>query len=138
MEGFTMQPVNCWAIVAAVVANFIVGGLWYSPALFVRGWLKMAGVDKATFDAGLPKALAGDLFTSVAVALGLNQVLRLSGAVDLVQGLVVAFWVWLAFVGLILLTSVTYEHRPLKFFAINAGYRLVSMLIMGAILAVWH
>ncbi len=26
--------VNIWAVLAAAVANFVIGGLWYSPALF--------------------------------------------------------------------------------------------------------
>src|SRR6185503_759357 len=65
-----MQPVaiNLWALLAAVVASFVVGGIWYSPLLFMRPWLAMAGVDKARFDAGLPKALVGDLIGSLLLA----------------------------------------------------------------------
>jgi hypothetical protein len=32
---------------------------------------------------------------------------------------------------------VTYEHKPFKYFAINAGFRLVAMMLMTAILTLW-
>jgi hypothetical protein len=135
-----MQPVtiNLWAILIAVVANFVIGGVWYSPLLFMRPWLAMAGVDKAAFDRGLPKALVGDLIGSLLMALVLVHAIRYAGAEDLGTGLFVTFWNWLGFVAVVLLGSVTYEHRPWRYFAINAGYRFVAMMAMGAILTVWR
>ena len=65
-------PINLYAIAAAVVANFVIGGLWYSPLLFVNPWLRMSGVEKRVFDAGLRQALLGDLFSAIAMALTLN------------------------------------------------------------------
>jgi len=32
---------------------------------------------------------------------------------------------------------VTYERKPVKLYLLNNGYQLVSILAMGAILAVW-
>jgi hypothetical protein len=130
-------PVNWFAIGASVLANFLVGGLWYSPLLFVNAWISMAGVDKQVFDAGLPKALLGDLCSAVAITLVLNQVIRWSGSIGIGSGLLVAFVVWIGFAASVLVPEVTYEHRPFAFFAITAGYRLVSFLVMGAILAAW-
>ena len=130
--------INWWAVLAAVVSNFVIGGVWYSPALFINPWLEMSGVAKSDFDSGLPKALIGDLFSSIAMALALDQVLRSMGTVDLGHGLFVAFLMWLGFVAATLLGSVTYEHRPVKYFAINAGYCLVTMVTMGAILTLWR
>jgi hypothetical protein len=130
--------INWWAILAAVVSNFVIGGAWYSPGLFVTPWLEMSGVDKSEFDSGLPKALVGDLASAVVMALVLDQLLRSSGAADLSHGLFVTFGVWLGFVVPVLLGSVTYEHRPFKFFAINAGYRLLTMMVMGSILMLWR
>jgi hypothetical protein len=82
---------NWWAILAAVISNFVIGGVWYSPALFIKSWLKMSGVAKSDFDSGLPKALVGDLFSSIAMALVLAYMLRSTGAADLGHGLFIAF-----------------------------------------------
>jgi len=130
--------INWWAILAAVVSSFIVGGVWYSPALFINQWLEMAGVEKAKFNSRLPRALIGDLIASIAMALILNQVLVLSGAVEFPNGLLVTFLLWLGFVASVLLSSVTYEQKPVRYFAINAGYRLVVMMIMGTVLTLWR
>jgi hypothetical protein len=130
-----LGPVNWFAVGASVVVSFVIGGLWYSPLLFVNAWLRISGVNKQVFDAGLPKALLGDLFSAVAIALALNQVIRWSGAAGVGGGILVALIVWVGFVATILLPQVTYEHRPFTFFAISAGYRLVVFLAMGVILS---
>jgi Protein of unknown function (DUF1761) len=131
-------PVNWLAIAVSVIANFVIGGLWYSPVLFVRPWLRMSGVDKPIFDAGLPKALLGDLFSAIVIAIVLNQVMRWSGAIGLASGLLVSVVVWVGFVASVLLTQVTYEHRPFAFFAISAGYRFVTLIAMGIVLSIWR
>ncbi|HXR86532.1 MAG TPA: DUF1761 domain-containing protein [Stellaceae bacterium] len=131
-------PINLWALLAAIVASFVVGGIWYSPLLFMRPWLAMAGVDKARFDAGLPKALIGDLIGSLILAFVLVHAIVYAGANDLGSGLFVTFWNWLGFVAVVLLGSVTYEHKPWRYYAINAGYRFVAMMVMGAILTLWR
>lgn len=131
-------PVNWFAVGASVIANFVIGGLWYSPPLFLNPWLKMVGVDKRVFDAGLPRALLGDLFAAIAIALVLNQVIRWSGGAGVGAGLLVALLVWVGFVASTLLAQVTHEHRPLAFFVISAGYRLTVLLAMGTILSAWR
>lgn len=131
-------PVNWLAIAVSVIGNFVIGGIWYSPLLFVKPWLKMSGVDKQMFDAGLPKALLADLFSAIAIALVLNQVMRWSGAIGLGSGLLVSVFVWVGFVASVLITQVTYERRPVAFFVISAGYRFVTLMAMGVILSIWR
>jgi hypothetical protein len=133
-----LGPVNWFAIAGAIVSTFVIGGLWYSPLLFVNSWLKMSGVDKRVFDAGLRKALLGDLLSAAATALVLNQVIRWSGTSGVGSGLLVALIVWVGFIASALLTQVTYEHRPPAYFAISSGYRLVTLEVMGAILSTWR
>jgi hypothetical protein len=130
--------INGWAVVAAVAANFVVGGLWYSPALFLKPWMRMAEVSKPVFDAGLPKALLGDFISACLIAITLAAAMRFANVEHLLGGLVIAFWLWLGLVATALLSSVTYEHRPWGFFAINAGYRLVTLMIMGVIFSLWR
>lgn len=129
--------INIWAILAATLSNFVIGGIWYSPLLFVKPWMKMAGVNASQMKAGMPRALIVDLFSSLIMAFVLLHAIRYAGASDLGQGLFITFWNWLGFVAVVLIGSVTYERCPFKYFAINAGYRFVSMMAMGAILTVW-
>jgi hypothetical protein len=45
----------------------------------------------------------------------------------------VGFWTWLGFVAVSTIGTVTFERKP----SLNNGYTLLSLLMMGAILAVW-
>ena len=129
-----LVPINVWGIVAAVLAAWVVAGLWYSPLLFIRPWAEMSGVDGTKFAAGLPQAIAVDLASFTVMALILDQVLHAWGAPTIVSAVLCTFLLWLGFVAVALLHSVTYEHRAPHYYAINAGYRLVSMTAMGVVL----
>lgn len=47
----------------------------------------------------------------------------------------VGFWFWLGFIAVTTLSQVIYENRPMQLFVINNGFRLLSLVIMGAIVA---
>lgn len=48
-----MPEVDWVAVIAATVATFIVGGLWYSPLLFASSWQNESGVPQE--QPGAPK-----------------------------------------------------------------------------------
>lgn len=54
-----------------------------------------------------------------------------------VAGLQAAFWSWLGFVAPVTLGSVLWDGKPWKLWGINAGYFLVTLLVMGLILGYW-
>jgi Protein of unknown function (DUF1761) len=35
-----VQYVNWLAVIAAALSSFLLGGLWYSPAVFGRAWMR--------------------------------------------------------------------------------------------------
>jgi len=125
------------AIIGATVARMAVGALWYSPPLFVKPWMAMAGISDQQMKEGMGKAIGLDLLGSFIMAFVLVHAIRYAGATTALQGLAVGFLNWLGFVATILIGSVTYERKPFKYFLINGGYQLVSIMAMGAILAVW-
>ena len=129
-------PISVWGVGAAVIAAWVLAAVWYSPLLFIRSWGTLSGVDGAKFNAGLPRAIAVDLVTFLIMSLMLDQVLQAWGALTIVSAMLCTTLLWLGFVAVVLIHSVTYEQRALRYYAINAGYRLVSMLAMGVILTV--
>ena len=34
---------NIWAVLVAALSTFLIGGLWYSPALFGKVWMRENG-----------------------------------------------------------------------------------------------
>jgi hypothetical protein len=124
-------------ILVAAIAKMALGALWYSKALFLKPWIRMSGMTEAQVKQGLPKALGVDFIGSFLLALVLFHTIRWSGAHAVLEGLFVGFLNWLGFVAVATVSAVTYERKPVKLYLLNNGYQSVSILAMGAILAVW-
>jgi Protein of unknown function (DUF1761) len=129
--------VDYWAVLVAAIVRIALGALWYSPFLFAKSWQELAGISKLEMKARLPKALIVDIIGSVVMAFVLVHAIRYAGAATIAQGAVVGFFNWLGFIAVTMLGLVFYENRPFKLFLINNGFLLLSLLVMGAILAVW-
>jgi hypothetical protein len=138
MQQFPIHiAMNVWAILTAAVAKFLLGWLWYAPFLFGKAWQRLTGCTPEDMKARLPKAIAGDLLTSVIMAFVLVHAVRYAGATTPAQGSAVGFLNWLGFVFVATFIPVLYEGRPFKLFLINNGFHLLGLMLMGAIIAVW-
>ena len=134
MHGF---DVNWLAVLCASVLKFVIGGVWYAPPVFGPRWGAIVGVSPEAFKARMIQAMVADLVSSFVLAWVLANVLKFTGAVGWIPGARVAFFLWLGFVATTLISTTMYEGRPIALFGINAGYWLVSMLIMGGLIGAW-
>ncbi len=57
---------------------------------------------------------------------------------SILWGVKTAFWLWLGFTAATTISDYLFAGRPLKLYAINAGYYLVVALIVGALFGLWH
>ena len=130
-------PIHPIAILGAALAKMAIGAAWYSRALFLKRWMSLASISEAQMKQGFGKAIVVDLIGSLLMAFVLVHAIRYAGAATALQGLTVGFLNWLGFVAVATITAVTHEKKPLAFFWLNNGYLLTSLLVMGAILAVW-
>ena len=128
-----MPHINLLSVFLATIASFLLGGAWYSPALFKKTWQQQAGLDDAALAGrNMGQVFAGSfLLTLVASAVfalfigpGRNTVF--GAAAGLAAGLC---WVAASF-GI----NYLFERRSLVLFLINGGYHTVQFTIMGAIL----
>jgi hypothetical protein len=128
---------NVLAIVTAAVATFLIGGLWYSPALFHRPWMR---ANRFT-DADLAGGSMGGIFALAfvfALVMALNLALFLDApgttlAWGAAAGGLAAIWVLLG-----IATVALFERRPAAYTLINGGYWVVSLVVMGAIIGGWR
>jgi hypothetical protein len=128
--------INYLAVLIAVILSQVIGFLWYSKFLFVEPWMRLSGRDThegARYS--IAQALTVGVITDIVMAYVLAHVLYAFGGNTLSLGLVGGFWTWLGFVATIQLSETMFVGKPLKLFFINAGFRLVSLLAMGAVLA---
>jgi hypothetical protein len=129
---------NYLAILVATVSTFMLGGLWYSPALFHGAWMKEMGYTDEWLKAqgGVGRIMGISFVLELIMAFNLAAFLgdKATLTFGLFAGAAAGFgWVALSF-------GVTYlfERKSLKLFFINAGYHGLAFTIMGGILGAWH
>lgn len=122
------------AIIAAAIVHFIIGMLWYSPLLFVKPWAKELGITEADMEkkGGMAMSMMGGFITSIVMAYVLLRFLPEGGGVT--SAMEVTAWIWLGFFATSELGAVLWMKKSLQFYAINAGYWLVSLLAVSAVL----
>jgi hypothetical protein len=130
-------PINYLALFVATVARMIVGMLWYSPLLFRNAWIKLSGrTPEQEKEGGVRDVIAG-LIGSFIMAFVLVHAVHYAGARSIGQGAGVAFFNWLGFIVVPAFASTVHEKKSFKLFSIHLGFQLVSLLVMGAIVAIW-
>lgn len=132
-----MVPINYVAVLIAAILAMVTGSVWYSKAVFGKQWMKLTGVTEADAKKGNMPMLYGTMFVGTLVeAYVLAHFIHYAGAYSLVNGIKTGVWAWLGFVITTSLANSIFERRPTKLLYINAGYALVNLMIMGAVLAV--
>jgi Protein of unknown function (DUF1761) len=135
------MPLGHWPfILAAALAAWLIGALWYSPLLFAKAWARAHGYSPeklAAMQATAGRAYAGSFLAFVLIAYVLHIFLSRLGAHTFQTGAAWGFHAWLGFALPIGLTANLYSDKPLLTFVIDAGYQLVYLTAMGAILGAW-
>jgi hypothetical protein len=132
-----LHYMNHWALLVSALILWFLGAAWYSPVLFAKPWMAALGIvpggPKKGLAAGMISSFVGDLL----VAFVLLHLILWSGAASYVTGAFVGFICWLGFFAATQFPQGIYESRPVKLFAINTGYWLIGLLLIGGLLAVW-
>jgi hypothetical protein len=128
---------NLLAIIVAALVNMALGALWYSNLLFASTWTRLVGHDPGQEgNPGPGYAIAA--LASLLSALMLAIIIAALRGTSLVDGIVAGLAVGVGLVATAMATDYIFHSRPTGLFFINAGYRVVGLAIMGAILGVWQ
>jgi len=131
-----MPHINWLAVIAAALASFILGGVWYS-ALFAKAWRVAAGLSEADVAGGNKALTFSGAFILALIAsavfalfLGPNPPLTLGVGAGFAAGLC---WVTTSFG-----VNYMFEKKSFRLFLINGGYHTLQFTLIGAILGTWH
>jgi len=133
-----LAHLNVWAILVSALAQWILGAIWYSPALFAKPWMALLKLDPNGPKKGLAFGMISSFIGSLILSFMLLHIIVWSNATTLHTGLFVGMVCWLGFIACPNFAQGIYEQRPFKLFAINSGYWLVCLLISGPLLALWR
>ena len=128
-------------LVVAVVATFALGALWYSPLVFGNMWVRAHGYSPERLERmkkGAPRAYGVSFVAFLVLARVLAYLALRVGVGSALGGAKLGFLVWVGFAATIGLTSWVYSDKPFRTYLIDAGYQLLYLLVMGAIIGAWR
>lgn len=125
---------NWVAIVVAVVANIVLGSLWFSPLLLQKPWLALR-VDKTPMSGtASPILYVITAVGALVVATTLDWIIGLTHANTVLGGAIIGLYAGLGFVAPAILSDNLFNERPFRLYLIVAGFPVVGLLVMGAII----
>ena len=133
----TFQNLNWLAVISAAVSAFILGGLWYSPLLFAKRWMKETGItEEHTKNASMTRIFSMGFVLALIAAFFMAMFIghEAGAGFGALAGFMAGFgWVF-TFMGI----SYLFESRTMAHFLINSSYSVISLTIMGLIIGAWQ
>ena len=127
---------NYPAVLVAALVCFAIGGLWYSPILFAKAWMRETGItEERQRQARLGRVFALSALANLVMAFNLAAFIGAKASLGF--GLFAGFATGVGWVAMSLGVIYLFEQRSLKLWLINSGYQVVAYTAMGAILGVW-
>ena len=127
--------INWWSVLVAALSSFVIGGLWYNP-LFGKVWMREFGFTEEDLKKrDLPLTFGLSFVLALVAATILDMFI--GHEAGLVFGTCAGFFAGFGWVATMLGILYLFEMKSLKAFLINAGYCMVTLSVMGAILGAW-
>ncbi len=142
-----MSSINWLAVLVAGLSAFVIGGIWYSPGLFGKAWMKDSNLTEEDIKKGNKGKIFG--FTAIfSLLMAVNLAMFLADTpaectgncariTDVSWGATAGFlagiWTFCA----IAIHSL-FELKSWRHIFINGGYSLVALTLMGAIIGLWR
>ena len=129
---------NYLANLVAAIACFLLEAAWYST--FLQTWINGIGRTRAWLESsGMNPAIqfATALVMAFVMATAISCVVQLTGKQTALRGVKVGVLLWAGFELTAYATEYIFEVRPISLFFVNAGYWLLGMMLMGAIVGGW-
>lgn len=132
------STINYLAVLVAALSTFILGGLWYSPMLFGKAWMRannFTDTDLQTFS----KARMFGWSFAFSLVMAFNLAMFLAGpTTNTVWGMTAGALAGFGWVALAIAVVGVFENKSWTYILINGGYMTVAFVVMGAIIGAWR
>ena len=128
--------INIISVLVATLSGMVLGAFWYSPVAFGKAW--MASLGKTPDELG-PQIMPmlGSILASFVSALSLAVLIPLVGVSTLTGAIALGGLVGFGLVFPALLSDNLFCGWGNKLLLIQSGYRILYLMIMAIIIAVW-
>jgi hypothetical protein len=138
-----LAHLNYIAVFVCTIIYFFIGSMWFSM-LFGKPWMEGHGISmptdeekKAAMKKEMPKYMLMSFLFSLIAVLSIDYIETAMFAHNWMTGVKAGILAG-AFVVVAMGQSHMYLKKTFKLFLIDAGYHVVSLIIIGVVLAVWH
>ncbi len=127
---------NYAAVVGAALLSFALGGLWYSPLMFSKSWMRESGLTEEQARKP-PLARIFGLSALASLVMAFNLAAFIGAKASLSFGLFAGAAAGIGWVAMSLGVIYLFEQRSLKLWLINSGYQVLAYTLMGGLIGVW-
>jgi hypothetical protein len=132
-----MPEVNWIAVALCAVSSLVIGGVWYSPALFAHQWQSAAGMSEEQAQSGNMAMIFGGAFLLSLLAAAVFAMF-LGSEMSVGAATAAGFAAGLCWVGASYGINYLFERRPLRLWLINGGYHVLQFTAFGLILGLMN
>ncbi len=111
MSFDSLGDLNWLAVLAAAVAYFIVGAVWYLPATFGKPWMRSIGWEPDPAERPNPAVYMAPLLTSIVSAAALGMLAAATGTDTASEGVALGLVVGIGVVASVLLVTRSSTRR---------------------------
>jgi hypothetical protein len=133
-----LSNINYLAVLVAALSTFILGGVWYSPMLFGKAWMRTNHFSESDLQTFSKARMFGWSFV-FSLVMSLNLAMFLAGPnTDVTWGIIAGALTGVGWVAMAIAIISVFENRSWAYILINGGYMTVAFTVMGAILGAWR
>ena len=131
-----MDNISIVGIIVAAIAFFFLGAAWYT-FLFGKPWRAELGISEADAAGAKPNPLLflNSLVMGLIIAATLAKLISES---SIGYGLKVGLGVGAGIGAALMAQNYAYEQKSIKFWAMNAGYVIIGLGVMGTIIGAFQ
>ncbi|MEM6997790.1 MAG: DUF1761 domain-containing protein [Patescibacteria group bacterium] len=137
--SMALSDLNYWAVAVATLASFPIGMAWYSMAMFGKTWMKEAGLSKKDVENKdeMMKAMVHSAVAAFISTVTLGALILATGTNEAIDG---ALFGALVGFGIAMTTQARHDafsQKSITLTRINGAFDIVTLAVVGAILAAW-
>ena len=130
--------INYLAVIAAALSTFLLGGLWYSPLLFGKAWMRANNFSDEDLQTFSKARMFGWSFV-FSLVMAVNLAMFLAGpTTNVTWGMTAGGLAGFGWVAMAIAIIGVFENRCWSYILINGGYMTVAFVVMGAIIGAWR
>lgn len=137
---YYLSNINILATVVAAVVYFVIGAVWYMPAVFGKAWQEghKLTIDPEKAKKQMPVLMITTFLTTVVMVFALGLLIHALASTTWLSGLKIGLFCGGAFAFCSMAINYSYTGKSLKLLLIDGGYHLTGLAIAGVILSLWR